>query len=84
MGVRVQRPSSHYCKICDITTTSAQHMAMHVAGKVQFSTTVPRERSMPSPRPFHCIAQAMYRSLSGPLRVRLYLLNRHTVYGRVP
>ena len=34
VGVRVQRPSSHYCKICDITTTSAQHMAMHVAGKV--------------------------------------------------
>jgi hypothetical protein len=33
-GSRVQRPSSHYCKICDITTTSAQHMAMHVAGKV--------------------------------------------------
>ena len=35
LGVRVQRPSSHYCKICDITTTSAQHMAMHVAGKVE-------------------------------------------------
>ena len=35
VGVRVQRPSSHYCKICDITTTSAQHMAMHVAGKVE-------------------------------------------------
>ncbi len=35
VGVREQRPSSHYCKICDITTTSAQHMAMHVAGKVE-------------------------------------------------
>lgn len=46
VGVRVQRPSSHYCKICDITTTSAQHMAMHVAGKVQCLTAPPRNCSM--------------------------------------
>ena len=32
-GTRAPRPSAHHCVICDITTTSAQHMAMHVAGK---------------------------------------------------
>ena len=47
VGVRVQRPSSHYCKICDITTTSAQHMAMHVAGKVR--------PLAPSTLPVHCV-----------------------------
>ena len=34
-GARPARPSAHYCAICDITTTSAQHMAMHVAGKAR-------------------------------------------------
>jgi len=32
-GARAPRASAHHCVICDITTTSAQHMAMHVAGK---------------------------------------------------
>ena len=45
VGVRVQRPSSHYCKICDITTTSAQHMVMHVAGKVWCFTTFSKENA---------------------------------------
>ena len=72
MGVRVQRPSSHYCKICDITTTSAQHMAMHVAGKVWCSTTFLKRALHAFTLIFSpCIAEPMYRSLSGALRARL-------------
>lgn len=30
---RVLRRSPHVCRLCDISTTSADHMALHVAGR---------------------------------------------------